>query len=341
MASDQTFRLALLIIVLLEFPIAIFHRLRSHAPREPLDRRQEGWFILLTLRPLGLATWTGVIAFLIDPSYMSWSSVPLPAWARWAGVGVSALGGALMTWTLVRLGPNLTDTVVTRREHALVTRGPYRFVRHPFYDAAALFVLGIALLAANRFLFVAGGAVVGLLVLRTRTEEGNLLARFGAPYREYLDRTGRFLPNGSGWKWCTLVIACALPLLLFTGEKGGGLLAGELIGIAVWIGVMASFDAWLLASGRDRLSRALTRGVVAFALLQAAATLVSLTASIYFYLPVGFIIQFGPRTFVTAAPIFMAFYLTVTAGLIAFIEALLLAALWFVVPPVLVVFLPR
>jgi protein-S-isoprenylcysteine O-methyltransferase Ste14 len=27
----------------------------------------------------------------------------------------------------------LTDTLVTRREHTLITHGPYRWVRHPFY----------------------------------------------------------------------------------------------------------------------------------------------------------------------------------------------------------------
>ena len=195
MGSDHTFRLALLVIVLLEFPIAVFHRLRSQATREKLDRRQEGLFILLTLRPLGLAMWLGVIAFLIDPVNMAWSSVPLPAWLRWTGVGICAMGGGLLTWTLGRLGKNLTDTVVTRREHTLVTRGPYRYVRHPFYDAAALFVLGISLLAANWFFVVVGVAGIGLLVRRTRTEEANLLARFGAPYQDYLDRTGRFLPK--------------------------------------------------------------------------------------------------------------------------------------------------
>lgn len=195
MASDQTFRLALLAIVLLEFPVAVLHRIRSYATREKLDRRQEGLFILLTLRPLGLAMWVGVIAFLIDPANMAWSSFPLPAWLRWMGVGICATGGGLLTWTLGRLGKNLTDTVVTRREHTLVTRGPYRFVRHPFYDAAALFVLGISLLAANWFFFAVGVAGVGLLVLRTRTEEANLLTRFGAPYQDYRDRTGRFLPK--------------------------------------------------------------------------------------------------------------------------------------------------
>ncbi len=193
--DDHTFRLALLVIVLFGLPIPVYHRLRSHATREPLDRRKEGLFILLTLRPLGLAMWVGVIAFLIDPSYMAWSSVPLPAWMRWAGVGVCAMGGGLLTWTLGCLGKNLTDTVVTRREHTLVTGGPYRYVRHPFYDAAALFVFGISLLAANWFFFVVGVAGLCLLVLRTRTEEGYLLARFGESYQAYRDRTGRFLPR--------------------------------------------------------------------------------------------------------------------------------------------------
>ena len=33
------------------------------------------------------------------------------------------------------LGKDLTDTGVTRKDHELVTGGPYPFVRHPFYCA--------------------------------------------------------------------------------------------------------------------------------------------------------------------------------------------------------------
>jgi protein-S-isoprenylcysteine O-methyltransferase Ste14 len=126
---------------------------------------------------------------------MAWSSLPLPSWLRWIGVGVCAMADGLLMWTLLRLGKNLTDTVVTRREHTLVTQGPYRFVRHPFYDSAALFVLGLSLAAANWFMGVAGGLVIALLVVRARTEEGHLLARFGDSYRAYVERTGRFLPR--------------------------------------------------------------------------------------------------------------------------------------------------
>jgi protein-S-isoprenylcysteine O-methyltransferase Ste14 len=195
MGDDPMFRTALLIIVMVVFPIGLYHRFQSQATREPLDRLQEGLFILIAVRLSGLVLWLGVAAFLIDPASMAWSSLSLPLWLRWLGVGVCAFAAALTLWTMHRLGTNLTDTVVTRREHTLVTHGPYRWVRHPFYDSAALFVAGIAALAANWFILATGVFAIGVLVARTRIEEEKLLARFGDPYRAYVARTGRFLPK--------------------------------------------------------------------------------------------------------------------------------------------------
>jgi len=192
---DQTFRAVLLIGFLVVLPVAAYYRLKSQATGEKLDRWQEGLFMLATLRPAGLALWLGLIAYMIRPSWMAWSSVPLPAWLRWTGVGIFALAGGLLFWTFRSLGSNLTDTVVTRRAHTLVTHGPYRWVRHPFYDCAALLIVATSLVASNWFLMITGGLVLVLLVVRTRTEEEKLLARFGDAYRRYRERTGRFLPN--------------------------------------------------------------------------------------------------------------------------------------------------
>jgi len=194
MNADQTFRVVLIVVVLLVLPIGIYHRVKSQATREKLDRRQEGLFILATLRPLGVVLWLGLIAWMIDPDWMAWSSVALPAWLRWTGVGVLALGCGLLVWTFRCLGKNLTDTVVTRQTHTLVLHGPYRWVRHPFYDSAALVVVAIPLIVANWF-FLIGTLLFGLLIIRTRTEEKNLVARFGDDYREYMKRTGRFVPR--------------------------------------------------------------------------------------------------------------------------------------------------
>ena len=195
MNHDQTFRVVLIIGSLILLPIAVYHRLKSQATREKLDRRQEGLFILLTLRPVGIIAMLGLIAYMVSPSWMAWSSVSLPSWLRWIGVGVGTVAGGLLIWTLHSLGKNLTDTVVTRREHTLVTTGPYRWVRHPFYDSVALFVLANSLVAANWFLFLTGGLALVLILVRTRKEEEKLLVRFGDAYRAYMERTGRFLPR--------------------------------------------------------------------------------------------------------------------------------------------------
>jgi protein-S-isoprenylcysteine O-methyltransferase Ste14 len=195
MSDDETFRLILIAGSLIVFPIAIYHRLKAHSTGETLDRWKEGPYILFTLRPLGIAVMVGLFAYMVNPARMAWSSLPLPTWLRWVGVGVAVFGGALFIWTLRNLGKNLTDTVVTRREHTLVTTGPYRWVRHPFYVAAALTLLGNSLAAANWFLLGGGLLVFTLLAIRTRIEEAELLARFGGAYEEYMGRTHRFLPR--------------------------------------------------------------------------------------------------------------------------------------------------
>jgi protein-S-isoprenylcysteine O-methyltransferase Ste14 len=199
MDQDQPFRIALTVGLLLVVPFALYHRLKSQATREKLDRWQEGALILFTLRPIGIAGMLGLVAFVIDPWLMSWSALPLPDWLRWSGIGVGVLAGALLVWTFRSLGKNLTDTVVTRKQHTLVTSGPYRWVRHPFYVVVALSFVGNALAAANWFIFLSGALALGLIVMRTRIEEEKLLERFGDEYRAYRQRTGRFFPRfGAG-----------------------------------------------------------------------------------------------------------------------------------------------
>ena len=193
----DVFRATLIAFFLVVFPIGIYHRLSS-ATREKLDRRQEGAFILATLRPVAALFWLGTFAWTIDPEWMAWSSMPIPEWLRYTAMPLLAASGALLVWTFRSLGKNLTDTVVTRQEHTLIGDGPYRWIRHPLYTTVALLTTAISLLAANWFLLIVGPIVFGLLVMRTRTEEAKLIARFGDRYTSYMRRTGRFVPRLRG-----------------------------------------------------------------------------------------------------------------------------------------------
>jgi len=195
MNHDITFRIILILLILVVLPIASYFRFQSQSTGEKLDRWQEGLFIMFALRFVGGIGWLGLIAYLVSPSWMAWSSVPLPEWARWTGVAGCFFAGGLLIWTMRSLGKNLTDTVVTRKEHTLVTTGPYQWVRHPFYDTAALGIVATSLVSANLFLLVTGTLVLILLIARTRTEEEKLLDRFGDSYRAYMARTGKFFPK--------------------------------------------------------------------------------------------------------------------------------------------------
>lgn len=194
MHDDNTFRLALLILAAIFMPLGLYHRIRAHTG-EKLDRWQEGAFILFGLRLTALVTFTGGLAWMIDPHWMAWAALPIPLWLRWTGFAIAVAAGAFWVWTVHTLGKNLTDTVVTRQHHTLVTTGPYRWIRHPFYTAGAVGLAGSGLAMANWFFLASGAVVIGFLVARTRIEEEKLLQRFGADYRDFMARTGRFFPR--------------------------------------------------------------------------------------------------------------------------------------------------
>lgn len=194
MTDDQTFRELLIIGLAVVAPIMVYHRLKAHTS-EALDRRQEGWLVLATVRPIGVAFIIGLIVYAISPSRMAWASIALPAWLRWGGVAVLLSTAALLFWTLHTLGTNLTDTVVTRKHHTLVVRGPYRWVRHPFYCSVALLIASTSLIAANWFLMVTGPVALAMLIVRTPIEEAKLVERFGDDYRRYMAGTNRFIPS--------------------------------------------------------------------------------------------------------------------------------------------------
>lgn len=192
---DEVFRLALAIGFVVTLPVGLYYRVQSQRTREQLDRRQEGLFVLFTLRPIGLTAILGVLTFIANPRWMAWSSMSLPASARWAGIVFGVLAVTLFIWTFRKLGSNITDTVVTRRQHTLIRTGPYHFIRHPFYLGTGLAVFASSLTTANWFIGSAGVLAVALLVIRTATEEAHLARRFGNSYREYCEQTGQFVPR--------------------------------------------------------------------------------------------------------------------------------------------------
>ena len=116
------------------------------------------------------------------------------ATTRAAGLLLFAVGVWLRIAAMWVLGSRFSVWVAIQEEHALVTTGLYRMVRHPSYTGALLMLLGWALV----FRSLLGVAIVAMMALvlmaRVVAEEKWLLERFGESYREYQRRSWRLVP---------------------------------------------------------------------------------------------------------------------------------------------------
>ena len=195
MSSETYFRAALGTVILLTVLVTGFHRYKAAQSGEKISRKEEGYAFAIVLRLAGLLLFVATSAYLISPASVQWATIAIPIPVRWIGAMVGLCCPVLMYWTLTSLGKNLTDTVVTRRDATLVTHGPYRWVRHPFYVTTALVMVSVTLLTANWLIGLGCLVVLAMLAIRTPKEEQVLIERFGQKYLAYMKVTGRFFPR--------------------------------------------------------------------------------------------------------------------------------------------------
>lgn len=170
----------------------------AYAPEFGLNRRtakvktsqDAGSFLVVTLVQ-ALAIFAGFfIAFA-----GKFGALPWPLLWFWAGVALMIAGRSLRRHCFRMLGESFTAVVVVKPEQAVIERGAYRWVRHPSYSAGMVLFTGNMLALANwlSVVVVLCGAIVAYSY-RVRVEERALLATLGEPYRDYMQRTKRFIP---------------------------------------------------------------------------------------------------------------------------------------------------
>ena len=89
------------------------------------------------------------------------------------------------------------------KKEELITAGPYRFTRNPFYFANLLSDCGLCLMSANPYVATAYLAVFYLMIIpaRVKREEAFLLNRFGDAFRAYCNKVPRLIPYKLGAKF--------------------------------------------------------------------------------------------------------------------------------------------
>ena len=194
--NENIFRLLAAVILITGMSISSYYRRKADRESgEKISRNADGSLMATIIRIGGLLLWLSPFVYLINPAWMAWSKIGLPEWIRWLGVAIGVLSVAGVYWLFSSIGSGITPTSATRREHTLVTIGPYRWVRHPLYTIGSSMFISFGMMADNWYIALLGILAFIAMAIRTPKEEANLIEKFGDEYREYMTRTGRFLPK--------------------------------------------------------------------------------------------------------------------------------------------------
>ena len=194
--NENIFRILAALILFTGVGISSYFRRKADQDSgETVSRSVDGAPMMAVIKLAGLVLWLSPLVYLINPSWMAWSKIGLPDGIRWIGVALGLLCVRGIYWLFSSIGSGITHTSATRRQHQLVTTGPYRWVRHPLYTVGCSLFIALGLIADSWFIALLGILAFIAMAIRTPKEEANLIEKFGDEYREYMKRTGRYLPK--------------------------------------------------------------------------------------------------------------------------------------------------
>jgi protein-S-isoprenylcysteine O-methyltransferase Ste14 len=124
-------------------------------------------------------------SFLSETNWTAWF---------WIGAVVSVLGISFAIWARVYLGSNWSSSVTIKRDHELITSGPYGLVRHPIYTGLLTGFLGTAIAIAQVRSLVAFAFFFAMLWFKLRLEERWMRLQFGEVYEQYAQRVPALVP---------------------------------------------------------------------------------------------------------------------------------------------------
>ena len=194
--SETTFRVFTGIIFIGSLFISGYFRSKADRDSgEKLSRKNDGPGMMWVTRIGALILWLSPILYLINPNLIEWSRIGIPNLFRWLGVLLGLTCAALLFWMFKSIGNGISPTSATRQNHVLITRGPYRWVRHPLYTIGSGLFISLGLIADTWFFALLGTLAFLAMAIRTPREEASLVEKFGDDYINYMKRTGRYFPK--------------------------------------------------------------------------------------------------------------------------------------------------
>lgn len=150
-----------------------------------------GWSLVIVLwiaQPCLIGSHLMPAARVTHPTLLS------PAGAA-LGMILTIAGYAGTLWCYAAMGATWRIGVNRREKNALITHGPYAFIRHPIYAFQSLLLIGAMVLLPTVLSVAITVIHLACVLPKALDEEAHLASIHGQAYRDYMARTGRLLPR--------------------------------------------------------------------------------------------------------------------------------------------------
>jgi protein-S-isoprenylcysteine O-methyltransferase Ste14 len=113
---------------------------------------------------------------------------------RYIGLAVYLIFSWVQVWSFKTLGDNYSQEIMIKKNHELITKGPFKIIRHPQYLCQILLNLGAT---AATFSYIVGFFTlieIPIYIMRASLEDKMLAKYFSEKFSDYKKKSGFMIP---------------------------------------------------------------------------------------------------------------------------------------------------
>lgn len=191
--EEIIYKIIFVVFLILMIFIRMPHNMMYKKTEIYLSKKEKREKLLVALNGISMML---VPLIYVFTGWLDFFKMNLPDWIRIIGIVIIFSGLIFFWWIHKTLGENWSPVLEIRKGHKLITKGPYKYVRHPMYTLFYVFAIGLLLLVSNWFVGLFALLSWHLLyVIRISSEEKMMLEQFGIEWENYCKRaTKKIIP---------------------------------------------------------------------------------------------------------------------------------------------------
>jgi len=113
---------------------------------------------------------------------------------RYIGLAVYLVFSWIQVWSFKSLGDNYSQDIMIKKKHELVTKGPFKLIRHPQYMCQILLDLGATVATLGYVVGLLALIEIPIYIMRASVEDKLLYKYFAEKFSEYKKKSGFMIP---------------------------------------------------------------------------------------------------------------------------------------------------